>query len=145
MNQPISRRAASLWQLMTELFWHFEVLSWSPQVARNGSKELVFRMQLRPQSQQFALRWLFLGVGFLATASIASTILMVLGCISAGIALVLFVVGHRTDSALSQTEVSSVPNRDSPRRLSPEDRAQRLRELRERRRSTPDAIPRQKR
>ena len=132
MNPQFSSRASSLWQLMTDLFWPFETLSWRPIEARDGTKELTLRLRLRPGNQQFALRWLFLSVGFLVAASIASLVLWILGGISAMVALILFFIGRQTASTLPGVEAAAGLDQDSRQHLDSQEQYPHRRDLRER-------------
>ena len=87
----------SLGQLFRELLWPFQTLSWRPIEGRDGTTELAFSVRLRSGGRQMALRWLIVSGCFLVAAGVASTVLILLGVISAVVALVLFFVDGQTE------------------------------------------------
>lgn len=144
MNPQFSSRASSVWQFMTDLFWPFETLSWRPVETRDGARELTLQMRLRPGNQQFALRWLFLSVGFLIAASIASIVFWILSGVSAVVAVILFLVDQQTALTLPGIESSAGLGHDDRQRLDSTKQYPHKRDLREREQPAADERPRRK-
>jgi hypothetical protein len=99
VNQQMTNRSPSVGQLFRELLWPFQTLSWRPVQARDGTTELAFSLQLRSEGRQIAVRWLILSGCFLVAAGVASTVLLMLGGVSAVFAGVLFFVDWQTQTA----------------------------------------------
>ncbi len=98
MSQPMTTRSPSLGALFRELLWPFQTLSWRPVQGRDGTPELAFSLRLRSGGRQIAVRWLIVSGGFLVAAGVASTVLLLLGGVSAVFAGVLFLVDWQTQT-----------------------------------------------
>jgi hypothetical protein len=104
MSQQIANRPISLGRLSRDLFWPFKTLSWSPVRTPDGTTELTLSVQLRAESKQLAVRWMILSGCFLVAANVASTVLLMLGGISAFVGMGLFFVDRRITRPRPQAE-----------------------------------------